>query len=245
MLAESDMHAEFDHLVVVCADLDQGTAWIQASLGVDVVPGGKHAAMGTHNRLVRVGLRAYLEVIAVDPSAPAPGRPRWFNLDQPAIRERLRHAPFVATWVARTPDLTAAVTQRPDLGDILSLERGPYRWRIAVPADGGLPLDGVFPTLIQWDGDAHPADALPDLGCELVTLSLSHPRAAEVRELLGDSRHAPIEVAAWTARHRGRLLHARGEEKALNRSLACHLSIDVKPLPLRPRQDAHTYIDNR
>lgn len=187
------MHAEFDHLVVVCADLDQGTAWIQASLGVDVVPGGRHAAMGTHNRLLRVGWRAYLEIIAIDPDAPPPGRPRWFNLDQPAVRERLRHAPYIATWVGRTPDVSAAVTQRPDLGDILSLERGPYRWRIAVPADGGLPLDGVVPTLIQWDGDAHPADALPDLGCELIALLLSHPRAAEVREFVGDS--GPIEVA--------------------------------------------------
>jgi hypothetical protein len=196
VLAESVMPVEFDHLVVVCADLDQGTEWIQASLGADVMPGGRHAAMGTHNRLLRLGLRTYLEVIAIDPDAPPPGRLRWFNLDQPAARERLTHAPFVATWVARTRDLSAAVTRTPDLGDILSLERGPYRWRLAVRADGGLPFDGVFPTLIQWDGDAHPAAALPDAGCELVTLSLSHPRAAEVSALLGLlGLHVPTDIA--------------------------------------------------
>jgi hypothetical protein len=32
----------------------------------------------------------YLEIIATDPEAPAPGRPRWFGLDQPALREAVR-----------------------------------------------------------------------------------------------------------------------------------------------------------
>jgi Glyoxalase-like domain len=178
------MHAEFDHLVVVCADLDQGAAWIQSSLGVEVIPGGRHAAMGTHNRLLRLGPRRYLEVIAIDPAAPPPGRPRWFGLDDPGIRTRASVTPYVATWVVRTTDITAAVDRVPDLGEILSLSRGPHHWRITVPSDGRLLFDGVLPAVIQWDGDAHPADALPEAGCELLTLSVSHPRATEVRGLL-------------------------------------------------------------
>ena len=178
------MQTELDHIVVACADLDQGTAWVRSALGVDVAAGGRHAAMGTHNRLLRLGPRAYLEIIAIDPDAPTPGRLRWFNLDHPATRERAAHAPFVATWVVRSVDIAAAVSRVPVLGDVLSLSRGPYRWQIAVPTDGGLPFDGVLPAVIQWDGDAHPADALADVGCALLGLSVTHPRADELQRLL-------------------------------------------------------------
>ena len=32
--------------------------------------------MGTHNLLMRIGDQVYLELIAIDPEAPTPGRPR-------------------------------------------------------------------------------------------------------------------------------------------------------------------------
>ena len=51
---------------------------------------------------------------------------------------------------------------------MLALSRGPYGWRIGIPADGHLPGGGSLPTFIQWDGDAHPADALPESGCRLL-----------------------------------------------------------------------------
>ena len=177
------MQNEVDHLVVTCADLDQGAAWIRSATGVDAVPGGRHAAMGTHNRLLRLGPRAYLEIIAIDPDAPPPGRPRWFNLDHPEARDRVAQAPFVATWVVRSVDIAAVVNRMPVLGGVLSLSRGPYRWRITVPADGGLPFDGVLPAVIQWDGE-HPADGLADVGCALLGVSVTHPRADELQRLL-------------------------------------------------------------
>ena len=46
--------------------------------------------MGTHNRVLGMAGGMYLEVIAIDPDAAAPERPRWFGLDEPAMRERLR-----------------------------------------------------------------------------------------------------------------------------------------------------------
>ena len=45
---------ELDHLVVAARDLDEGTAFVQNLLGVPLEPGGKHAAMGTHNRLLNL-----------------------------------------------------------------------------------------------------------------------------------------------------------------------------------------------
>jgi hypothetical protein len=67
--------ARFDHLVVAAASLASGAAWLERRLGVPLQPGGQHSAMGTHNRLLRLGADSYLELIAIDPSLPAPVRP--------------------------------------------------------------------------------------------------------------------------------------------------------------------------
>ena len=79
------MSAAVDHLVVAAASLDQGVAWCEATLGITPGPGGKHPLMGTHNRLLKIATEpsrdAYLEIIAIDPAAPPPGRVRWFGLD--------------------------------------------------------------------------------------------------------------------------------------------------------------------
>jgi hypothetical protein len=162
-----------DHLVVTAPSLAEGVAYVHAQLGVTPQPGGRHPRMGTHNCLFKLGPASYLEVIAVDPDAPAPG-PRWFRLDRGL-------PPRLATWVARTSDIraAAAVFGRPE-----PMERGALRWEITLPDQGDLPFDGVAPTLIQWHTEPHPAAALPDGGCALVRLEGRHPRAAEINRLL-------------------------------------------------------------
>jgi hypothetical protein len=157
----------FDHLVVAARTLEEGAAWVEARLGAAPVAGGKHPAMGTHNRLLRIGRDSFLEVIAIDPEAPAPGRARWFDLDSPAIRERLQQGPALIHWVERSDDLEAALRNYPEPIEILCLTRGPYRWRIGVARDGRRPAGGALPTLIQWEGGLHPAQALPESGCKL------------------------------------------------------------------------------
>ena len=160
------MKTELDHLVVAAATLEEGARWIERELGVAPVPGGKHALMGTHNRLLSLGPGRFLEVIAIDPAAPPPPRARWLALDTPAMRARLARGPALIHWVERTDDIEAALRGGPGDVQILDLERGRYRWRIGVPRDGAIPGGGARATLIQWQGD-HPADALPASGCEL------------------------------------------------------------------------------
>lgn len=161
------MKREFDHLVVAARTLEEGAAWVEARVGVAPVAGGKHALMGTHNRLLSLGPGRFLEVIAIDPAAPAPSRPRWFGLDSPAMRERLAQGPALIHWVERTDDLEAALAGYSEPVEILSLSRGAYRWRMGVPADGRIPGGGTLPTLIEWEGSLHPAAALPASGCAL------------------------------------------------------------------------------
>lgn len=155
-----------DHLVVSAGTLDEAVQHVEECLGVRMQPGGRHAAMGTHNRLLGLG-PVYLEAIAVDPDAPAPPHPRWFGLDA------FRGPPRVTNWVARTDDLAAALALAPPgTGDPMQLSRGDLRWTMAVPQTGHLPYGGAFPALIEWHGDVHPTQRLPGSGCRLVGLEV-------------------------------------------------------------------------
>ena len=161
---------KLDHLVVTAPRLSDGTDVVERALGVPLAPGGRHAAMATENRLLRLGDGLYLEVIAPDPDAPPPDRPRWFAMDRPMPHVRL------SNWVLRTDDLDAALAGVPlALGAPMDFSRGAFRWRMAVPQDGCLPFEGAVPALIEWQGAQHPADSLPDAGCRLRDLTISHP----------------------------------------------------------------------
>jgi hypothetical protein len=172
-----------DHLVVAAPSLASGVRFVADALGVEPGPGGAHPRMGTHNRLLHLGEGAFLEVIAVDPAAPHPGRPRWFGLDELAPDA----APRLAAWVARTDDLRAwpraAVAA---LGAVETMTRGEREWLITIPADGRPPAGGALPALIEWQRPATTAAlALPPSGHALRRLVLRHPAPAGVEAVLG------------------------------------------------------------
>lgn len=176
----------FDHLAVSALDLAEGVAVVEQALGVALAGGGQHPHMATHNRLLGLG-DLYLEVIAADPSARAPDWPRWFDLDN------FQRQPRLTNWVACCDSISAAVVASPDgVGIPVALQRGDYRWQMAVPADGKLPFDGCFPALIEWAGTLHPARALPDSGVRLQRLEIAHPQAQALNvalaSLFTDSR---------------------------------------------------------
>ena len=177
----SPLRVEPDHLVVVAENLRQGCDWVEEHLGARPLRGGKHIAMGTHNALLSLGARFYLEVIAVDPEGIAPGRPRWFDLDEPRMRAALAEGPHLAHWVARTGDIDAAAARVPDLGLPTSMSRGDLVWRITIPDDGHRPGRGLVPTLIQWPDTRHPTDSMADSRCRLVAVAGEHPAPALVR----------------------------------------------------------------
>src|SRR5262245_20016066 len=134
--------------------------------------------MGTHNCLLKLGEKLFLEVIAPNPAAARPRRPRWFQLDDDASVR----APRLATWVARCDDIHALAPA--SSGEIEAMTRGGFQWLINVSSDGRLPLQGVAPTLIQWRSESHPADTLADLGCSLIQFEGVHPKPGKVTAAL-------------------------------------------------------------
>ncbi|MBU3258617.1 VOC family protein [Roseovarius sp. PS-C2] len=170
---------ELDHLAVAARTLEEGRAAVEGALGVRLQGGGRHPHFATHNLLLGLEDGLYLEVIAIDPDAPPPDYARWFDLD------RFDGSPRLNTWICRSDDLTGEVVRFPQAGQPVALSRGDLNWRMAVPDDGILPYDNLFPALIQWDCAAHPAERLTASGCSLLRLVVSHPQAGELADLLG------------------------------------------------------------
>lgn len=185
--------------MIAANTLDEGVRYVEQALGVPLANGGEHAAMGTHNKLLHLGPGVYLEVIAINPKAPAQPHARWYDLDC------FTGAPRLTNWAAQVDDLDAAIDESPsDVGAPMDLVRGDLRWRMAVPGDGKLPFDGAFPGLIEWKGAAHPAERLPDVDCRLKGMEIAHPKASELRlaltGLLDDPRVAVVDGPAMEIR---------------------------------------------
>lgn len=177
------MSTEIDHLVVAADSLEQGADWCKHVFGVEPTAGGRHALMGTHNRLLQLSspgfARAYLEIIAIDPEAPPPGRPRWFGLDTRPPGE-----PALVQVVARSRMLDmhrfGLIHRGIDPGLPVALSRGDLHWQMLLRADGQMPSG--LPMLIQW-GEHHPADHLPASGCALTSVSLNGVPDAQAQVL--------------------------------------------------------------
>lgn len=174
-----------DHLAIIAPSLAEGAAHVCKQLGIEMPAGGQHPQMGTHNLLLRLGDDLFLEVIAVDPGAERPGRPRWFGLDDAqAVRSAWEDERRLRGWVARTDDLDAVLARHGAvLGDPMPVSRGSRHWVFAVPPDGSLPADGVAPSVMDWGPQGNPAAAMPDHGARLGSFHIEHPDPDRVRDL--------------------------------------------------------------
>src|SRR5690606_14257761 len=147
-----------DHLVFAVADLDEGIAQLEAETGVRAQFGGAHPGQGSHNALLALGPRVYLEILAPD---PAQANPR--SLPSLGLSETRRSR--IVGWALDAPDIdglvagssakgfqlagpTAGGRQRPD-GYALS-------WRSATLADQRL-RDGLAPLFIHSGATTPPS----------------------------------------------------------------------------------------
>ncbi len=161
-----------DHLVYAAPDLPAAVADMEDRFGVGAQAGGKHIGLGTHNALLALGPRTYLEIIAPDPEQPEPSTPRPFGVDG-VSRGGL------VSWALACDDIDAAVAEVRsrgyDPGEVVDGRRaGPtgtvLRWRLTAGSMGG----GLVPFLISWSDTEHPARSAPQ-GLTLEAFYVEHP----------------------------------------------------------------------
>src|SRR5690242_9670475 len=178
-----------DHLVYATPDLEATCRELEVRLGVRASAGGQHPGRGTHNALIVIGPKAYLEIIGPDPSQPET-RPVWFDIDQLT-------APKLITWAVRVDELEAFVKEIPrgtKLGAVRSGSRKTpegttLSWQLTEPQL--LQGVGVVPFLIEWNSPLHPADSAIT-GPPLIELRIEHPEPELIRAQLHGLR---LEVA--------------------------------------------------
>lgn len=179
---------ELDHIAVAGETLAEAVAHGEAALGVPLLAGGQHVHFATHNRLLGLADGLYFEAIAIDPSQPEPGYPRWFGLDD------FRGPARLDKWILRCEDIAQAQAAFPEAGEPVHLTRGDLSWTMLVPRDGRLPFGGQFPAIIQWHTDSPPGQSLPGSDLRLGRLVVAGPDAGALKDRLApvfsDSRVA-------------------------------------------------------
>ncbi|MDP3340909.1 VOC family protein [Frigidibacter sp.] len=177
---------KLDHLTVIAPTLTEGVAHVRACLGLDVPFGSRHGYMGTHNHRLQLGASVYLEIVALDPEGTAPGRARWFGLDdQRQVRADWEEGRRLRGWVANAEGLETVVAGHGAIfGEVVTLPPDDPSFAFTIPRDGSLPLDGAAPSIIDHRGDASYIATIPDLGARLATFTLEHPDPAGIEALL-------------------------------------------------------------
>lgn len=187
---------QIDHLVIIAPTLEEGAAHVYDELGVEMSPGGKHPQMGTHNLLLRLGDEVFLEVIAIDPAARPPSRPRWFGLDDnDHVRREWDDGRRLRAWVAQTDEIGTVLRSHADLlGAATPVSRGERTWRFTLRHDGELPAGGIAPPVIDWSPKSNPARDMPDQGTTLRSFDLftPEPERAEQTYARLRVRDAPV-----------------------------------------------------
>jgi hypothetical protein len=181
-----------DHLIYAAPDLPVAVADLEDRFGVRAQAGGRHVGLGTHNALLALGPRTYLEIIATDPGQPGPSVQRLFGVDD------LRCGMLVG-WALACDDIDRAVAEARshgyDPGEVGEGQRvGPagvvLRWR----ATGGALAGALVPFLICWGDTEHPATSAPR-GLSLTSLRIEHPDPRSLAPVLA-ALGADIEVTS-------------------------------------------------
>ncbi|AMJ63321.1 VOC family protein [Bosea sp. PAMC 26642] len=200
---------QLDHITVIAPNLTEGVAHVRACLDLDVPFGQRHDYMGTYNHLLQLGDAVYLEIVALDPEADAPARPRWFGLDdRTSVRTAWDKGQRLRGWVARTDGIDAILIGRRSLfGRKVALPFVNPTFDFAIPEDGSLPLGGAAPSLIDRRGKPRSMATIADLGARLGHLVLEHPDPVSVanlyRELTID--RPPVIVQGAELRYRAQI----------------------------------------
>ncbi len=148
------MHS-LDHIVFGSFTLEEGTKFVEKILQAKLSDISYHNDMGTHNRVIRISERVYLEVIAIDPKTSNLNNRKWFNLDNSKLQAKLKKSPQIIGYVVENNDMNVTKYYDP----FFEASRDIYEWQFAMPTSNNNILDrriieaGMIPSLISWKSD--------------------------------------------------------------------------------------------
>ncbi|MEM7779315.1 MAG: VOC family protein [Pseudomonadota bacterium] len=178
----SQVPALLDHLVWLAGDLDTACAEFEAASGVTPVYGGAHPS-GTHNALVSLGERVYLEIAAPVAGAQA-GHP-WVDA------ARRRPEPHLYSYCMRSSYPLEKLAEKtrgagmsalgPFQGSRVTPEGAALKWQLFIPIvpDAG----NAVPFLIDWQDTPHPA-ATTASETTLTRFDAHHPEPESIRDAM-------------------------------------------------------------
>jgi len=201
-----------DHLVLGVSDLAHGISFVEQATGVRPTVGGRHTHLGTHNAILSLGPRCYLEILAPDPTQRrlVRGLATLADLDEPRLVKWAvagdvdRAADLFRATILPDAEIESGARMRPDGREV--------RWRQV----GFLAHTRVdVPFVIDWASDSvHPA-AGSSTGCSLASVEVASTDGESLGPLfealdagvrLRSGPHAVIRAALDTPRGEVKLM---------------------------------------
>ncbi len=172
-----------DHIVWAVPDLDSGCQLFEEKTGIRPTFGGYHTTQGTKNALVKMGQKAYFEILAPDPDSPIQEK-RWMGID-------LIEAPRITRIAYSTDQIDKKATllhaYNSHLGQISKGERqtndgGFIRWMMTLPYHA--PVIDLAPFYIDWsDSPAYPSDMLEEQNISIEEIRLISQEPSKIKSL--------------------------------------------------------------
>jgi len=166
------MH-KLDHIVLGSLTLEEGTEFLENILQAKLSDIGYHKDMGTHNRVIRISEKVYIEVVAIDPKRKNLNNRKWFNLDNSNLQSKLKISPQIIGYVIENNDRNINKYYDP----FFEASRDSYKWQFAMPTFKNNILDseiieaGIIPSLISWKSDK-PVYQMKKNQFELISLEI-------------------------------------------------------------------------
>ena len=173
------MHS-LDHIVFGSFNLDEGTKFVENILQAKLSEIGYHKDIGTHNRVIRISEKVYLEVIAIDPKTSKLNNRKWFNLDNSKLQSKLKKSPQVIGYVIENYNMNITKYYDP----FFETSRDIYKWQFAMPTFNNNILNseiveaGMIPSLISWKSDK-PVYQMKKNQFELISLEIELSKSQE------------------------------------------------------------------
>ena len=148
------MH-KLDHIVFGSRTLEEGTVFVENILQAKLSDIGYHKDMGTHNRVIKISEKVYLEVVAIDPERKNLKNRKWFNLDNSNLQSKLKKSPQIIGYVIEKNNINLTKYYDP----FFVASRDKYNWKFAMPTFNNNILDdeiteaGMIPSLISWKSE--------------------------------------------------------------------------------------------